>query len=284
MKIAIFYFSGTGNTWWVSQQLKTELEQLNHTVNLYSLENPRLNDPNFMIQEINSAGHIIIGFPVYGSDLPENVNSFLKSIPSTTKKKKFSIFCTEASFAGDATMFFKHDIENKGYLFKQSFQIKMTTNFNVAMFPFSLSKPAEGKKLEEIKNKAKKKIKKIAKYIDKDKKYLEGKRVYQVILGKIQRYFFNRTKKKLPKHFKFSEDKCIKCHLCATTCPTNNITLEINAEAINLKRDNRCILCFRCYNFCPSCAINYGRNVKHPEKYKRYKGPIENLKLTDIQK
>ncbi len=282
MKIVIFYFSGTGNTWWASSILKSELESLGNTVEMYSLENPVLKEEGFTVKEIEKADQVIVGFPIYGSDLPTNMMDFIHDLPKVSDGKKFGAFCTQAGFSGDGCIFFKKDVEEKGYKFLQSFQIDLTTNFNVAMLPFSLSKPAEGDKLEKIKAKASIKIKKVAGKIAENKEYLEGKRFYQVLLGGLERAFFRRGKSKLPDKFKFSKDRCIKCRLCVNTCPTENLFFELwNSD---LKRKDKCLLCFRCYNFCPSLAINYGGKIKAPEKYRRFTGPIQKLKISDIRK
>ena len=192
-------------------------------------------------------------------------------------------FATQASFSGDGKYlkFQKRLIEEKGYRFMQSFQVNMTTNFNVAMLPFSLSRPAEGNKLEKIKSKASNKIRQIAEKISNKEESLEGNRFYQVLLGGFQRSFFRRSEKKLLNKFKFSENRCMKCKLCVMTCPTGNLSLD--TDALDLKRGENCLLCFRCYNFCPGLAINYGKKIDNPEKYKRFTGPVKNLKISDIR-
>ncbi len=282
MKIVLFYFSGTGNTWWTSLLLKTELENLGHTLEMYSLENSTLKEEGFTFHKIWGADHIIIGYPVYGSGLPANMEKFINSLPHVSDNKKFSAFCTQASFSGDGNIFFQKNIEKKGFIFQQSFQINMTTNLNVAMFPFSLSKPAEGVKLEKIKSKASTKIKKMAIKISKNEKHIEGKKFYQVLLGWLQRSLFRRYEKQLPDKFYLTKEKCTKCKLCVEICPTDNLILE--TEYLDFTRKNKCMLCFRCYNFCPNHAINFGTKVTDSEKYKRYLGPIDKLKIPDIRK
>ena len=282
MKTVIFYFSGTGNTWWASQELKYELEKLKHTVEVYSLENPILKEENKINDIIKSNEHIVIGYPTYGSDLPLNMRAFVKNLPSITNHSKtFSAFCTQAGFTGDGNIYFKADVEGKGYKFSQSIQLTLTTNFNVAMFPFSLSKPAEGKKLEKKKTKTLKKIQKLAKCITNNIEYIEGSSFYLALPGKLQRHFFRIGEKKMSKKFKFFRERCVHCNLCVKSCPVNNWSFDNEG---NLKNSEKCILCFRCYNFCPTKAINFGKNVKDPEKYKRFRGPIENMKLSDIRK
>lgn len=282
MKIILFYFSGTGNTWWTSSQLKMELENLGHTIEMYSLENPIMEEEGFVFQKIKEADHIIIGYPIYGSDLPANMKEFVNNLPDVSDSKGFSAFCTQASFSGNACIYFKQKIEEKGYRFQQSFQINLTTNFHVPILPFCFFRPAEGTKLERIKSKASKKIKMIAGKISKDEKYIEGTIFYQVVLGGLQRSFFRRHEKTLPLKFNFTKGRCVKCKLCVKTCPRDNIILE--TENLDLKRKDNCLLCFRCYNFCPGLAINFGKNIMNPEKYKRYLGPIARLQVSDIRK
>ena len=283
MNIIIFYFSGTGNTWWTAFELKKELEKLGRSVEVFSLENPILKEEGFISEKIKKTDHVFIGFPVYGSALPKNMREFVRDLPNVSDNKKFSVFCTQAGFSGDANWYFKRDIEEKGYKFLQSFQISFTTNFNVAMFPFSLSKPAEGKKLERKKNKVVRKIKKMAKKIKDGDRYIEGRRFFQMLLGRIQRCMFLRGENKFHKSFKFIETRCTKCKLCVKTCPTENIVLD-ESDGLKLIRKNNCILCFRCYNFCPVLAINFGKNIKDPTKYKRFTGPVENMKISEIRK
>lgn len=285
MHAVLFYFSGTGNTWWTSFKLKEELESLGHSVEMYSLENPLLEENGFVQEKIKDSDHIIIAYPVYGSELPKNMRAFVRDLPETEKNKKFSVLCTQAAFSGDANIYFKRDVEEKGYDFLQSFQINFTTNFNVAMFPFAFSKPAQGEKLERKKRKIEKKLKRMAEKIGSGNKYLEGRRFYQILLGGLQRFFFRRGEDKLPQKFKFFSDRCIKCNLCVNSCPAKCIVLDdSNGGALEMKRQGDCLLCFRCYNFCPKNAINYGGKIKDPDKYIRYKGPVKDFKLSEIRK
>lgn len=63
-------------------------------------------------------------------------------------------------------------------------------------------------------------------------------------------------------------DGCIKCCLCVSLCPMNN--LEYNSGKI--KQKSNCTICYRCINKCPQKAIRifFKDKVK-----KQYKGIIE---------
>lgn len=281
MRTVLFFFSGTGNTWWVCSRLKEELEALGNSAEMYSIEDPALEEEGFISGKVKRADRIIVGYPVYGSDMPDNIRNLIRTLPVVSDGKKFGAFCTQAAFSGDGSVFLKKDIQNKGYNFSHAFRINMTTNFNVAVVPFLFFKPAGGKKLEKIKAKASTKIKRMAEKIDKGREYLEGRRIYQTLPGSIQRSLFRRSRQKLTGLFKFDRDRCVKCRLCAETCPTGNIIFD--PEKTELKRGEKCILCFRCYNFCPSLAINYGSSVRGSLKCKRYKGPAESFTLEQLR-
>ena len=111
MDIVIFYFSGTGNTWWCGEELKKELEIHNKTVAMHSLENSELENSGAVEKIIDAADHVIIGYPTYGSDLPNNMRDFVKGLPKVQGSRKFSVFCTQAAFTGDGNIYFKEAVE-----------------------------------------------------------------------------------------------------------------------------------------------------------------------------
>ncbi len=278
----MFYFSGTGNTWWAASELKRELEALGVSVEMYSLENPELRKEGFVSARIAEADQVIIGFPIYSSDMPHNMRDFIRALPEVKDGKKFCAFCTQAGFSGDGSVFFRKEMELKGYRFLQAFQINLTTNFNVAMLPFSQMRPESGAKLEKIRDKASAKIKAMAGRIAAAEQYLEGTRFDLRLLGSLMRLIFRIGEKRIPRKFKFIQERCSKCGFCQKTCPTDNIVLD--PELPDLKRKDNCIFCFRCYNFCPTLAIHFGGDIKHPERYLRFKGPVDGMRVQDIMK
>ena len=282
MNILIVYFSGTGNTWWACSKLKQSLDDRGNQTTIISLENAVSKDAEAMKKLIWQSNCIIAGFPIYGSDTPDIMTDFIDNLPECSDNKQFCALCTQAAFSGDGSIFFKNKIENKGYCFRQCFQFNMTTNFNVAMPPFSFSKPASGRKLQKMRNRIMRKIDRISNIIINNEKHLEGNNPLYAMIGHIQRFFFRKNKKKLLSKFQLLKERCTDCKLCEKSCPVNAISID--HETKELSRRDDCILCFRCYNFCPSLAINFGNKVTHPEKYKRFTGPVENMNLFDIMK
>ncbi|HBM17047.1 MAG TPA: hypothetical protein DD381_11990 [Lentisphaeria bacterium] len=282
MDFIIFYFSGTGNTWWVMSALKAELENNEKTVEMYSIENQAIKESGFFKGKIDESGHIILGYPIYGSGMPDNMKEILDRLPVVTDHKKISLLCTQASFSGDGSLYPRAELENKGYDFRHSFQVNMTTNFHVGKFPFSMFKPATGKKLEKVTFKALKKIQAYSKMIIDNREFYDGAAIVHVCDGVFMRFGFKKGKKKYPKNFKFFKEKCIRCKICVNTCPTNNINMD--PPDMDLVRKDNCILCFRCYNFCPKSAIAFGKCSSSNDRFIRYKGPEGKAKINEIRK
>ncbi|MHA1672861.1 MAG: hypothetical protein ACTSYI_04485 [Promethearchaeota archaeon] len=52
MKILLFYFSGTGNTWWPIKEFVRRTQEDHHTVDLYSIE--KMLTKMFMVAHIQN--------------------------------------------------------------------------------------------------------------------------------------------------------------------------------------------------------------------------------------
>ena len=87
-KIGIIYFSGTGNTKFIAQTIKEELEKHNINSDLINIEKDKINLDNYQ--------SIIIGGPVYVERYPEIL---LKYVENNLKKYKgiCMLFSTQAN-------------------------------------------------------------------------------------------------------------------------------------------------------------------------------------------
>ena len=93
-KIGIIYFSGTGNTKFIAQTIKEELEKCNEDCDLINIESKTINLKNYK--------SLIIGGPVYVERYPEIL---LKYIDENLKtyKGKCMLFTTQANPNGTTT-------------------------------------------------------------------------------------------------------------------------------------------------------------------------------------
>jgi MinD superfamily P-loop ATPase len=61
-----------------------------------------------------------------------------------------------------------------------------------------------------------------------------------------------------------SEDKCIKCGICVTVCPTN-VFEQKKGEIPTITRKDDCQTCFMCEAYCPFDAMYVSPNAEESE-------------------
>lgn len=93
----IFYFSGTGNTWWVSNQLAAQLREQGIETSVFSIEKVPYDQADRLIDSRDIVG---FGYPVYGSDVPYIMRQYLLQLSPGDNKLAF-VFCTQWMFSGD---------------------------------------------------------------------------------------------------------------------------------------------------------------------------------------
>lgn len=276
MKAVIFYFSGTGNTWFISQKLKEELTKNNYKVNCYSIENSTLTNKESLVNLITESHLIIIGYPTYSSNLPLPMQKFINNLPQQHNKNT-AVFCTQSLSSSDGAIFIKNQLKSKGYLLQQAIHFVMSNNFYT---PLAKLLPAgDYDKIAKRNKKASKKVKYFVSKIIKNEKLTTGDNFICHLIGNSHRKNYSSTIKKF-NDVMYVNNKCTNCNLCVNSCPVNNITNKNNSIQIN---DN-CCLCMRCYNFCPTAAINITSKSEDIVKYPRFKGPIKGFEINCLKK
>lgn len=272
-RIVIYYFSGTGNTWWVANNLYLQLIEKKHNVECYSIETLSKDE---IIKQVNEAEHIVIGFPVYGSTAPKPMLEFLAGIPKALNNQTASVFGTHALGSGDSAYHIGLLLDHKGFRVVQTRHFRMMNNFHIPSYRFY--KPKNNKTLFKLLEKTKPKVKEFADEIDKEVKHIIGNNRVGHFFGKFQRKHINQVIRTVSREFRIDITRCIDCGKCQRICPTKNIKKH---EGIYIF-DNHCALCLRCYSQCPTSAILLGEGTKNIEKYPRYKGPKNNFNIYNL--
>lgn len=275
---AIFYFSGTGNTWWVAREIAKELMQDTYGFDcpIYSIESKTLMNVKNLVRLLRDKGTIGIGYPIYSSDIPPIMREFLELFPSMdnfpTSEKKMFIFNTQLIFSGDGAIVPKKILEKKGYKVRWTTHFNMPNNITIPMspFPYTRTETQIQKKLDQTL----KRIRKLVYNINNEKSTYMGKNPLARFAGWLQRVGYKYEFPALAKKFGLVPERCTKCGICAKNCPVNNIQMGDNGP----KFDDKCILCVRCYNFCPTAAIKFGKKAHPIEKIPLYRGPILGFK------
>lgn len=264
MDVCIFYFSGTGNTWWASNKLVEELKIKGRTAECHSIE---MLDKDATAELIENSDAVLFGYPVYGSYLPEPMKEFIDNIPEPSKTRKTGIFCTQMKASGDGAWFYHKVLEEKGFEIRWTFHFIMPNNISMKVFPLPYT--VEKTKLDKIFERCGTKIEAAAESIAMNVLSLTGNGVFSLFIGLMQRPAYRHfTKRPFKSPYTVDNEKCVNCMRCIQLCPEGNIKL-IDGK---IQYGENCTFCMRCYNYCPKTAISaYG--MAHNNKKKPYRGP-----------
>ncbi len=273
--ISLFYFSGTGNTWWVANQLAKKLEEIScYQVTTYSIEQCKKYD----IRKILEASQIVLfGYPIYGSDIPENMKKFLQTLPQM--HIDVGVFCTQNVFSGDGGRVIKEFLPNS-YKLRWSEHFKMPNNICITsawFYPYTTNQKKINKYLEKVKIK----VNYLAGYLIANESKLKYFSMFSKFLGMLQRVPYRKVLLNAHRDkIRIDHSKCTKCNLCYEICPVNNIYTEND----KYKAHGNCILCMRCYNFCPVNAVLYNDKEHLEKRGTPYRGPVKEFNVKDLTK
>ena len=74
MLVTIFYFSGTGNTWWCAEKIAETFRTAGNDATARSIEQLSPDETARMVETSDLIG---LGYPIYGSDLPQPMKDFI---------------------------------------------------------------------------------------------------------------------------------------------------------------------------------------------------------------
>lgn len=242
----IFYFSGTGNSQWVAEQIAACTGD--STCDIMTQKEPPA------LQKETQIGLV---FPVYAWGAPEPMVRFVKTLEKTDA---FSFgVCTCGSEAGYA-------MKKLSALFplRSSYSLVMPNNYIIG------AEVDDEQAVRQKLHKARQEIQVISREI------LDRKPVYRVQEGamaglksSLVNWGFQRFARST-KHF-HTIDQCNGCGQCARECPAGTISME-NERPVWGKA---CFQCLRCINACPQRAIEYGNATASRGRYtiQRYVEP-----------
>ena len=264
--LPIFFFSGTGNTWWVGAQLAKALTIQGFDVEVMSIE---------QVSEVHAASAIArasifgLGYPIYGSDAPLIMQEFIEGLPTSEDPKSMLIYVTQAIWSGDGAYFMRTKIEEKGYQIRWAIPFNMPMNVNLDCgFLFNLFFKSMNAKPEN----AIKRVNKLASRVKDGKPWIMD-RSPLLSLGWMQRLPFRKTIRFWQtKVLSVDPERCNSCGRCEKLCPVDNIHLKTGLPEFG----DQCNLCLRCFNYCPELAV-LAFNKPFNEKWygdRPYQGPL----------
>ena len=257
MNFTVFYFSATGNTKLVCQNLVKSLEDRGHNVKILRIENVDIITAGKYISESDMIG---IAHPILGGGTPGNVLRFIKQLPETENKKIF-ILKTAADFVtfNHASSFrVIRILKKKGFDIFYDRIIAMGSNWLIEYehsFVKQLYSVVPGKTAH------------MAEDLTGGERRLYAPGLWLSILCVILNFFEEQFGARLFGLTLHAGADCTGCNLCLENCPAGNIS-----KGKKIKFGINCMMCMRCVYSCPKnaiasrgmgfCILKNGYNVK----------------------
>lgn len=237
----IFYFSGTGNSFYVAKEISKKLTQSG----LYSITD-LLSKPDFELTH----NEILIVCPLYFYSIPPIVLSFIERL--NFDKINYLSFVFTAQFPnGIAIKEIKKYCLKKDISINSCFYLTMPTNYVIK------SKMLSNLEVDKTISKADKKINKIIETIKDRLMYFDKEyKIFSLIMdAEKKQEVFHDTFSGFDRKFMCS-DACNGCKMCVKYCPVDNILFETKPVWTG-----HCAACLKCINICSTKAIQYDNNV-----------------------
>ncbi|HOQ79765.1 MAG TPA: EFR1 family ferrodoxin [Candidatus Cloacimonadota bacterium] len=257
--IDVYFFSGTGNTYLITNMIVDNLKKNNYTVNLFNIEKAKVDD-------INLNHTIALAIPIaYFSTYPF-IWDFIEKLPKTNGTSFFLI----SSFAGTAgalALQIKKAIVKKGYHPIGALNVKMPNNF--------AQKAVKEKKVSILLSKANIKTIHFVEELIQEKsvwKYnVITSYLFLFLLYIAGDYPVKLYRKLYP--IAVNDTKCTQCGICYQVCPADTIRMYEFPRF-----ENNCQYCLRCFAHCPEQAIYFQDKVFVPYR----SADIKSINQTDI--
>lgn len=262
----VFYFSGTGNTWWVADRIIRQLDASNINASAVSMDTLTPKKADWWIK---TADLVLFGWPVYTSYLPQPVSRFIDALPVLEKPKHVHVFCTQMIYSGDGAWTAHSRLKEKGLLVDTAEHFNMPSN--MSMYHTFFGTPTE-KAVKKILSTAETEVQRYVERLLEGRQGIKGR--HGRLLGSLQRVPFRPFQKSAARRMGVDTARCTGCGLCAKLCPVGNISLSQMPVFMD-----RCANCLRCYAFCPVSAVTYCGRLRDVDKYgKPYTVPDKHFK------
>lgn len=239
MKIILYVFSGTGNTFKIAELLKKAF--ITHEVIIYEVDNHFLKAPDPNEYEL-----IGFGYPIHAFNTPKVFEQFIKSLPKVSNKQTF-IFKTSGeplTLNDGSSQRIIRILNKKGYL------VNLEHHY---LMPYNIMLRHSDQMVKQMWIYNQSLVMAYSMDILNNKKGRVKRSIFKRIIPFIFRIEWLYAKLAGPS-FKVDSSRYINCNLCVNNCPMENITI-INQK---YKFHYHCSLCMRCNFKCPKKAISIG--------------------------
>lgn len=242
----ILYFSGTGNSKYVANELAQKLGD-----SLFSINEGIKN--GVAPQQAND--NLVLVCPTYAWRIPKLVVDYVKNTDFVGAKRIWFVM-TCGGEIGNAAKFNKELAEVKHLDYMGSFGIRLPDNY-IIMFPAAPQDAAQ-----KLFAEAPEKIEKLAAIISAGQAFPKPRsNMYDKAMSSLVNPLFYKNVKS---DLFLATDACNGCGLCEKLCPLNNIKLAAGKPTWG---HTNCTHCMSCISYCKQNAIEYGKKTVGKRRY-----------------
>ena len=245
----VLYYSATGNTEYIAQELARRLGD--ECVDL--LERIKTEDHS----PLYSDKPFVICAPVYVCEMPRFMSKYLKKQSFSGSKDVYFVF-TSGGYCGISGPLAKSMFRKKGMNYRGHAEFKMPRNY-VVNDAYPMLSPEE---VEERILSAREKLDPVAADIQAGKPLTARHVFFAEVLITLP---FNPVwcRFKLQAKDFYATENCVGCGKCVRLCPLNNIILQQQLPVWG----DRCSHCMACIGSCPTRGIEYGTITQSKQPY-----------------
>ncbi|MBN1400207.1 MAG: EFR1 family ferrodoxin [Anaerolineae bacterium] len=266
MRVALTYFSGTGNTWQVAQLYAEALSERGADVDLVPIERLAARPNGFSFEGYDWLG---LGYPIHAWNAPRIVAEWLDHMPPGEGLPTF-IFVTAGRGIADSLDWARHKMVLRGYDV-----IHAAPYYTGAYYldrAFRETPPEQHvRRAAWIRSDVQEAVVEI---LAGHERQVHARGAAASPLPRIAWRAYLWGCRQVRRYF-YADQRCTRCGLCVATCPTHNIALRPEPVGIEengplsspLLFGDACTLCLRCVSICPEQAIQLTHRTTRCGRY-----------------
>lgn len=249
MSIEIYYYSGTGNSLRVAQEMQKRIPETTLTSIVHLLRNDTIK---------TNADTVGLVFPNFCLTIPIPVHDFLEKADLSSAQYIFAI-CTRGGSLSEAFVYMNEMLQKQDKKLNAQLDINMPWNNPMTDNLPGLNNEEKTRHLESV---MQNKLDLFSKAILNHELYMQeteidyelsfGMKVFDLLISKDLNYKSHRYMYQNLVHF-YADEKCKGCGTCEQVCLSEKI--RMGEKKPTWQNDVKCYACFACINYCPRKAI-----------------------------